>query len=315
MASKARGLADLGNAFNDGALSNRNLIINGAMQVTQRGTSHTYSANESGYHTIDRIFSAAFGSGVSLTISQETADYSGVDAEKFLRATPSGTVSAGFATIYSEHRIENIKSFSNKTLTLSFYVKAASALTFQFRTHNYYGSGGSAEEYSSLSDIAATTSWTKQTITFTVGDLSGKTVGSGNYFGLMFYWSTDQGSNNLNDVSIDVTNVQLEVGDTATPFEHRSYGQELALAQRFFQKSNKDGYYQLPSSSGGQIQRQYLRFSPTMRTAPTMTTTKTGGSAATAVGIDGSERDGLWFSFGGNQYDIIYWDWTADAEL
>ena len=52
MSSKARGLADLGNAFDDGALSNRNLIINGAMNVAQRGTSATAST---GYNTVDRF--------------------------------------------------------------------------------------------------------------------------------------------------------------------------------------------------------------------------------------------------------------------
>ena len=67
--SKARGLADLGNAFNDGALSNRNLIINGAMQVAQRGTSFTAD----NVFTLDRWKSGdGTGGSPARTLSQET---------------------------------------------------------------------------------------------------------------------------------------------------------------------------------------------------------------------------------------------------
>ena len=257
------------------ALSNRNLIINGAMQVAQRGTSHTYNNNESGYDTIDRIFSAAFVTGGSLTISQQTANYSGVDAEYFLRATPSGSVSAGSATIYSEYRVEDVISVSNKTFTLSFDAKAASNLTFQFRRRQYYGSGGSTEEYSSFSDISVTTSWQRKTITFTIPDLSGKTIGSGSFLSLFFYWSTHQGSDNLNDAAIDITNLQLEVGEQATPFEHRSFADELQRCQRYLYRIETDttsgGFVNL---TGWDSNNTYgpLRYPVKMRAAPSLST-------------------------------------------
>ena len=215
-------------------MAGRNLIINGAMQVAQRGTSHTYSNSQSGYHTLDRFFSAAFVSGGTLAVSQQSVSLSdNIEAEFFLRATTTGSIAAGSATVYSETRLENLKFFHNKTLTLSFYAKADAALTFQVRTYKNYGSGGSAEEYSGFSDISVTNSWTKYTLTFSAEDLSSKTFGTSSYFGLMFYWSTGQGSNQLNDNSIDITLVQLEAGSVATPFEHRLYGQELALCQRY----------------------------------------------------------------------------------
>jgi len=275
MTSKAFGLAQLGNAFADGALSNRNLIINGAMQVAQRGTSHTYSNGQSGYHTLDRFFSAAFVSGGTLAVSQQSVSLSdNIEAEFFLRATTTGSVAAGSATIYSETRVENLKFFHNKTLTLSFYAKADAALTFQVRTYKNYGSGGSAEEYSGFSDISVTNSWTKYTLTFSAEDLSSKTFGTSSYFGVMFYWSTGQGSNQLNDNSIDITLVQLEAGDTATPFEHRSYGQELALCMRYFQQLGGNSatihahtlwlYSTLNGSS-------YVFFPTPMRASPTCT--------------------------------------------
>ena len=272
--SRARDFADLAGSADAGGITGRNLIINGAMQVAQRGTSHTYNNNESGYDSIDRIFSAAFVTGGSLAISQQTANYSGVDAEYFLRATPSGSVSAGSATIYSEYRVEDVISVSNKTFTLSFDAKAASALTFQFRRRQYYGSGGSTEEYSSFSDISVTTSWQRKTITFTIPDLSGKTIGNGSFLGLFFYWSTHQGSDNLNDAAIDITNLQLEVGEKATPFEHRSYGDELAKCKRYFNQWSDGGQTYNSLGIGTMYTNTYLQggfeLDVEMRAVPTL---------------------------------------------
>ena len=299
--SKARGLADLGNVYDDGALSNRNLIINGAMQVAQRGTNINVTGGR--LYGLDRWCSVGANTAETMSMQQVQNTSYNLDFTHYMKHTKSTTDGCW---IYQ--RLEDVKRFSGKTLTLSYYAWVDSGSTtvtsgswgrFNGVDENVSGYGGNT--------ITVTPTPTKFVHTFTFADILSTAGSSSDFFELNWYRNT---ASNLN-----LANVQLEVGDTATPFEHRSYGQELALAQRFYQKSNKDGYYQLPSSSGGQIQRQYLRFSPTMRTAPTMTTTKTGGSAATAVGVDGSERDGLWFSFGGNQYDVIYWDWTADAEL
>ena len=259
-------------------MAGRNLIINGAMQVAQRGTSFSYSNGESGY-SLDRYGSAAFVSGGSLAISQQIVTLSdNLDAEFFMRATTTGSVAAGSATIYTEQKVENLKRFHNKAITLSFYVKASSDLTFQLRSHKYYGSGGSSEEFGGFSDVAATTSWTRHTVTFAAEDLSSKTFGASNYFGIMLYWSTSQGTNQLNDASIDIANVQLEAGSVATPFEHRSYGQELALCQRYYQEgfSFWDG--------GANYMREPYYFRPRMRANPTVyvyAKATTGGGTGT----------------------------------
>jgi len=309
------------------------------MQVAQRGTSHTYSNSESGYDSIDRIFSAAFVTGGSLTISQQTANYSGVDAEYFLRATPSGSVSAGSATIYSEYRVEDVISVSNKTFTLSFDAKAASDLTFQFRRRQYYGSGGSTEEYSSFSDISVTTSWQRKTITFTIPDLSGKTIGSGSFLSLFFYWSTSQGSDNLNDAAIDITNLQLEVGEQATPFEHRSYDDELYRCQRYFIKAeniaNTDYLLTLQAYATTGIYGTIAQFPRFMRTTPSVGqggnfgayrgSSADAGQPDTIVSLQSSDigwKTGGWSGGSGftvGDASVTYWEngayLTADAEL
>ena len=304
--SRQSELAQLGRVFDNSALSNRNLIINGAMQVWQRGTSGSSGA---GVYTADRF------NVWNTAVAQSTDTPSGEGFLYSAQLTVTSQTSGNFAAL--EQRVEFEKIVAGRTLTLSFWIKGSTSGVAAVRNYSLSNTAGFGHTAFNI-----TTSWRRVEVTFTAPVLGGG-ASDWDAFGIDFNVNGVSGlsyaGSGVSEPSytgtVYITGVQLELGDTATPFEHRSYGQELALAQRFFQKSNKDGYYQLPSSSGGQIQRQYLRFSPTMRTAPTMTTTKTGGSAATSVGVDGSERDGLWFSFGGNQYDIIYWDWTAEAEL
>jgi hypothetical protein len=211
----------------------RNLIINGDFQVAQRGTSHAYSNNGSGYHTLDRWYSANFSSG-TLTLSQQTTALGTVDSTNYLRAVTASTVGAS-ATVYSSQKIENIKQFHNKSITVSFMVKASAALTFQLRRQYNYGSGGSSEEYTGFTDVSVTTGWTKFTTTFSAVDFSGKTIGANNFFGILFYWSTNQGTDQRNDATIEITNVQLETGSVATDFEHKTYADELAACQRYYE--------------------------------------------------------------------------------
>jgi hypothetical protein len=229
--------------FNLIGAGRRNLFMNGDFRISQRGTSHTYSNGQSGFHTLDRIYSVNFSSG-TLALSQQHAGHDGVDAPKFLRATTASTVGAS-ATVYSRQSIEGIELFSNKQVTVSFMVKSNASTTFQLRREYYYGSGGSTTEYSGFVDVPVTTSWTQFTHTYSAVDFSSKTIGSSNFYAVMFYWSTDQGSNKVRDGNIDITNVQIELGKVATPFEHRSYGEELALCHRYAYKyggSSSDNY-------------------------------------------------------------------------
>jgi len=213
-------------------LGRRNRFMNGDFQIAQRGTSHTYSNGQSGYHTIDRLFSACFSAGGTLALSQQHAGHDGVDAPKFLRATTAGTAGTS-ATVYSRQAIEGIEQFSNKQVTVSFMVKANTATTFQLRREYYYGS--SSTEYSGFVDVPVTTSWTKFTHTYDAVDFSSKTIGSVNYWAVLFYWSTNQGSDKVRDGNIDITNVQMEIGTEATTFERLSYGEQLRLCQRYCQ--------------------------------------------------------------------------------
>ena len=202
----------------------RNLIINGAMQVAQRGTSFgTLSAQA---YTLDRwnVDAGATVQQASLAIDEISND------TKLTKAIQM----QGASSDYFRTRLEDVANFSNQTLTLSFYVKGASATTLNnIYARQNFGSGGSALVDTAFSNISfsVTTSFTRYTATVTLPSISGKTVGTSSF--LEIYMQLPDG------VTVYLTGVQLEVGSVASEFEHRSFGEELALCQRYFYKSTQ----------------------------------------------------------------------------
>ena len=219
--TKARELAELGAVYDSGALSNRNFIINGAMAVTQRGTSST--GIDYGYHTADRMRSSYNGStstiyqNVDETVqTSQSVDGSTVNVLKRTYPTNSDT---------GEHRLnyrielDDIRPHLGKTLTLSYYAKADVALTLDVIS---FSLGGNSSTFTQ----AITTSWQRYSHTFTCSS----TVGSSTFADLLIGAT----ASNFSNTSVYYTMLQLEVGSEATPFEHRSYGDELARCQRYY---------------------------------------------------------------------------------
>jgi len=264
--TKARQLADLGNAYDDGALSNRNLIINGAMKVAQRGTSVS-SQTGSGYKTIDRFYTNA--SGATYSQSQQTVTVGGetglpLQFSKFLRHQV--TTGDNWSQIY--HKIEDVTSVPTGTVTLSFYAKGTSPNAgLSFIAWQNFGSGGSSEVTVTISPtVTLTSTWQRFTVNITVPSVTGKTIGTGSHF----YFGIGQGgSTSTNAWTLDITGVQLELGDTATPFEHKNVGQELLACQRYYQQVDR-GSGIAPFSTAAYISLPYIT---TMRAIPTFGTT------------------------------------------
>ena len=264
--SKARELAELGAVYDSGALSNRNMVINGAMQVAQRGTSSAGLGASSGYFTVDRFnpnFNATAG---RLTMTQETiTDLPGFNkCVKFACTTADTSISAAEYFILS-HNIEgqNLQQLakgtsSAKKVTVSFYVKGNAAATYVCELQDQ-----NSREISK--SFSVTTDWTRVVLTFD-GDTSG-TITNTNTTGMgLIFWlhaGSNFNSGNAGDLNTSwsaagtgtraagagsffdstsrtffITGVQMELGSEATPFEHRSFGQELALCERYFQKYN-----------------------------------------------------------------------------
>ena len=258
--SKARELSQ--RAGVDGALSNRNLIINGAMQVAQRGTSETGITAEK-YSVIDR-WRVAFGTLGTWTGSQDSNAPEGFSSSlKVLCTTADASPASGdYAVI--QHRIEaqNLQQLaygasSAKVMTLSFWVKSNKTGTASLEIIQHDNSYKSI--YPSYTINSADT-WEFKTIQI-AADTSG-VINNDSGLGIEVSWWINSGSlltggshttswaaqtaanRNASNLGVggatndyfQITGVQLEVGDTATPFEHRSFGQELALCQRYYQK-------------------------------------------------------------------------------
>ena len=297
MASKARELANLGNAYSDGALSNRNLIINGAMQVAQRGTSATVSDNSNeGYSTVDR-FSVNFNTsmGGSVTASQSSQSPNGFSSSLKIQCASTTTVTGSQGLeIIQFLEAQNLQSIGAGTvdaqkLTLSFWAKTDNNFT---DTMSIAARTPDGTPYYYVEAFNPSTTWTRHTIT--IPALTNNTINNDNEAGLIIWfrlcnggtfagttsdWTTTRldvatGTNTTFMSSTSnafyLTGVQLEVGDTATPFEHRSYGQELALCQRYFFKK-VDGDIRMFSSNDGTPYRQtYFFFPVEMRATPSV---------------------------------------------
>ena len=260
MSSKARGLADLGNAYSDGALSNRNMIINGGMVIDQRngGASVTGSGSAAKF-AADRFSLFANTTG-TITIQQVSDAPDGFTNSNKVTCTSAATSDSSASRVQLYHAIEghNIAnlafgSSSAKAITLSFWVKASNTGTYG----GSFVNGATNRSYPYQYTISASNTWEYQIITIS-GDTTG-TWATDNTAGMYVFWSLGIGStfegtanqwngafdigppssfslkDNVN-ATLQITGVQLEVGDTATPFEHRSYGDELQRCQRYFEQ-------------------------------------------------------------------------------
>ena len=269
--SKARDLAN----FSDVApgIGRKNLIINGDMRIAQRGTS-AVSANAS--YPVDR-----FVLGVT-TASKFTAQQSSVAPVGFSNSllltsssayTPASGDSLIFATRLEGYDVSQLESgtANAQVMTLSFYVRSSLTGTFA----GFFANGDYNRTYPFTYTISSANTWERKTITLTA-DTTG-TWGSTNGRGISIHWSlgigsTLQGTANAwqagnyqgvagavdlvatNGATLYITGVQLEVGSVATPFEHRSYGEELAWCQRYYQ------YYDSTDrlSAWGSANSQYI---------------------------------------------------------
>jgi len=258
--SKARGLADLGNVYSDGALSNRNLIINGAMQVAQRGTSVTGLEVGQG-RTCDRI--GTYVNTGTWTVTQETDAPDGFgNSFKVLATAVESFGTTGQVQIFYTIEGRDLQGVakgtpSAKEMVFSFYCKANKTGTHAIAFRDQDNSRVCTKYFT----VNSTDTWEYKTIVLpadTTGAFDNDNNGSLQIEmwmngGSNFKTGTPTGTWEVFDNAIrlgdghtatigdsvndyfQITGIQLEVGDTATPFEHRSYGQELALCQRYFQ--------------------------------------------------------------------------------
>ena len=294
--------------------SSKNLIINGAMQVAQRGTTST----SEGYHTVDRWYNAVNGEDEAATQAQIalTSSDTGPWAKGFRNAyqitngnQTGGAGAADYSVFVQRLEAQNLTSSgwdytsASSYISISFWVKSSVAQNFYGRFQTV---DGTVQNYTFETGALSANTWTK--VTKKIPGNANITIDNNNDKGLeltfvQFYGTDRTGTRPLdawaayasatrtpdmtstwwttNDATFAVTGVQLEVGDVATDFEHRSYDDELARCHRYFVR--------FPGPTGGALHSGigagynastseavvFVNYPVSMRAAPTATISST----------------------------------------
>ena len=253
-------------------LGTKNLIINGAMQIAQRGTSSTGITSSSGaYYTIDRMGAWMTTAG-TWTMSQDSDVPTGqgfANSMKWSCTTANASLSAG-SYMHLTHNIEaqNLQhlkfgSSSAESITLSFWVKSNKTGTYVVEFHQ----DDAGKTLSKTYTIDSADTWEKKTITVTGN--TNDVIANDNGMGLQIWhwlvagtnfssgtanstWTTRVIANDAPDLTvnladstsnyINITGFQLEVGDVATSFQHIPFDAELKRCSRYYQKTFRYSY-------------------------------------------------------------------------
>jgi len=298
--SKAAELAKAGETLTNQPSGRKNIAFNGAMQVAQRATSATgLGGNATTFSTVDRFGILAFGTTAGrLTMTQTADGPSGFANCVKLDCTTADTSIAAtegliFAQTIEGQDLQQLKKGTSdaEKLTVSFYVKGNAAATYTAEIRDNDNTRFNSQEFS------VTTDWNRITLTY-VGDTTGAFGDDTGLSMYLFIWlhagsnftggthtsnvwhTTDNqriGDNNTSffdatSRTFFITGVQMEIGSQATNFEHRSFGEELALCSRYFQGTIGSGYFGVgrtaASSGSGSIMIQ-VPLTHEMRAAPT----------------------------------------------
>ena len=297
--SRARTFADLATASEAGSLGKRNMIINGAMNIAQRGTSSTSVPTSAKYYpTVDRFAMEVNGTDGRLTMTQEAiTDLPGFNNAIKLDCTTADTSIAAaeygaFTYIVEAQDCQRMRKGHSdaKPVTLSFYVKGT-AKTYMIEMQDGDNTRHNTQQFSVTSD------WNRVVLTF-AADTTGK-INDDNGQGLIIHLWFHAGSSytggtytantwastttnkraagigsffSSTDNEFFITGVQLEVGEVATPFEDEEVSVTLARCQRYFQISGTARTYGIVANQHTTTAcYSNLRWWQLMRAAPTVT--------------------------------------------
>jgi len=268
--SKAADLANLiGNINAGGGGVNRNVIINGAMNVAQRSTSEANRGDDTGYYVVDRwkISTGASTDG-RLTLSQDSSAPSGfANSTKFDCTTADTSIAAG-EFLQFEQLIEgqNLQAFAKgtsdaKPFAVSFYVKGNASATYVCELFDSDNSRQVSKTFN------VTTDWTRVELNFPADTTGAFDNNGGSSLALVIHlnagsnytsgtinsgsWASSTNANRVGsgttsffdstDRTFFITGVQLEVGQNCTEFEHEPFATTLSKCQRYYFKSYNQG--------------------------------------------------------------------------
>ena len=308
--SKAAELAAL--IGSQSALSNRNLIINGAMTISQRNGTTAVTPTGSGY-IVDR-WTASLSQSSKLTFQQVTDAPVGFANSLKVTVASQFTPAAGdffnIAQVIEGNNISHLElgSANAKTITLSFYAKVSVAGNYGVTLW----SGNGDRHY--ITNVALTTSWAEYSIT--ASGFSSGTFNTDNTQGMRVAFDLGSGSDFNNTAgtfgtgsydintssstlfvsqsagaTFQITGVQLEVGEQATPFEHRSVADELAKCQRYYYKlksSSSNNFFGYAMAANTTAMYLAVPFPVEMRSNPTSIDVTAGSSGNIGYWLGGA---------------------------
>jgi hypothetical protein len=251
---------------------NRNLIINGAMQVAQRGT----SSGSSGYKTVDRFQFSGAGLNAAITTAQVDVASNVTPytlgfrkAYKLTNGAQTGPDAGDTMVFLYRAEAQDIANSgwnytsSSSYITLSYWIKSSVAQNFFVTLKS---GDGTPQKYATETGSLSADTWTK--VTKTISGNSNLTFNNDNGEGLEIEWSIFRGTNQTGSMSLnawaannnsvrtpdqtstfyttngatfEITGVQLEVGSVATDFEHRSYSDEFQKCLRYYEQMSSNG--------------------------------------------------------------------------
>lgn len=315
----------------------RNKLINGAMEIAQRGTSFTVTNGRA--YPVDRFACNATNSGGSTTYSQSSDAPSGfTQSLGVVINTAQNPGAAGENYILQVIEGYNMADLgwgtsSAKSITVSFWVKSSITGTYAL---SFLNTGTLC--YVAQYTISAANAWEYKTVT-----ISGPTTGTWattNGVGIILMWDLGSGTNyNQTAGSWQVTasgkfrstttsnfasntgatfylaGTQLEIGSIATPFERRLFPQEFAMCQRYFSKFNAGFEAYAPGAGNNNSQR--TSYPVTMRANPSLSEQFLAGSNVTTSLLETFDTNGFWFKLQNTSAGYFYRQTTisASAEL
>jgi len=297
-----------------GQLSHRNLIINGAMQVAQRSQSVSVTDSVRGYQTLDRFEYNTHGTITNVMTMEQSSDSPDgfSNSLKFSTTTAdaslTGTQSNYLTTELEGQDLQQLAygTSSAKSFTLSFYVKGTITGTYVV----WFYAPDTGKALTKYYTISSANTWERKTITV-AGDTA-SAIANDNGSGLFTRWILSAGPDyssgtasttwatagltnanryvgqtaNVAATTSDnwaITGVQLEVGSVATPFEHRSFGDEIARCHRYYQQYTNIMSHGYVPDNGSRSYSHAFTFPVEMRAAPTLTLSNTGSSGGQYV--------------------------------
>jgi hypothetical protein len=307
----------------------RNRIINGAMVISQRNAGASVTVNDNpavGLYPTDRFLVQGTTSAGVYTAQQSTSTPPSGFTNFLRMTTTTASASPAAGAVYVMSQIiegYNIADFGfgaagASTITVSFWVRSSLTGTFSGSLRNGTSFNRS---YPFTYAISAANTWEQKSVTI-AGDTSG-TWSTGNTGGLVLAWDIGGGSTYAStantwqagnytavtgstrlistlSATLDITGVQLEKGSTATSFDYRPYGTELALCQRYYQKVT-NAYLGLTFNAASLNYGGYP-LKVTMRAAPTL---DSGASYSVASGSAGTPAFQNAGSYNSTTADVI----------